>query len=85
MLNLKRIIKNFFRCKFFSLIIGLLISFYFLKLLIFKKKNILKIIVFSEFRWKESVSLLRKDRKIQILNIPEILFNGVEYTALSNG
>ena len=40
-----------------------------------KKKNAIKIIVFSDFRWQEGINILNRDSKIIIYKIPDIIVN----------
>ena len=40
-----------------------------------KKKNALKIIVFSHFRWSEGIKVLDRDSEIILYKIPDIIFN----------
>ena len=40
-----------------------------------KKKNAIKIIVFSDFRWQEGINILNRDTKIIIYKIPDIIVN----------
>ena len=62
---LKLILKN----KFFGFILGIFISLFFIKLFIYKKKNNLKIIVFSEHRWRDSLKIINKDKNICLIKI----------------
>ena len=70
---LKLILKN----KFFGFILGIFISLFFIKLFIYKKKNNLKIIVFSEHRWRDSLKIINKDKNICLIKIPDFIYNRI--------
>ena len=77
---LKLILKN----KFFGFILGIFISLFFIKLFIYKKKNNLKIIVFSEHRWRDSLKIINKDKNICLIKIPDFIYNRINSLFFTN-
>ena len=67
---LKLILKN----KFFGFILGIFISLFFIKLFIYKKKNNLKIIVFSEHRWRDSLKIIKSAKEKLAVKAGDIAF-----------
>ena len=72
-----KLIKIILKNKFFGFILGFFISLFFLKLFFFKKKSDLKIIIFSYYRWSDSVKLLEKEKDICLIIIPDFIYNRI--------
>ena len=72
-----KLIKIILKNRFFGFILGFIISLFFFKLIIFRKKYNLKIIIFSHHRWSDSVELLNRDKNICLIIIPNFIYNRI--------
>jgi len=72
-----KLIKIILKNRFFGFILGFIISLFFFKLIIFRKKYNLKIIIFSHHRWSDSAELLNRDKNICLIIIPNFIYNRI--------
>lgn len=72
-----KLIKIILKNKFFGFILGIFISLFFLKLIFFKKRSSLRIIIFSHHRWADSVKLLEREKNICLIIISDFIYNRI--------